>query len=69
MNDLFTRIAKRGAHVFVGPGATDSRALAQHLIALRVAGHAIVADEIIDSDRKSLGVRITHYLTCTKCQP
>jgi hypothetical protein len=65
--DVLTRIEQRGTYVKIAPDTVDSRALANHLLALRVAGHAIVAEETFDSSHKSLGVTVTHYLNCNKC--
>lgn len=66
-SEILRDITKRGTHVRISPGTVDHRALAHCLMALRVAGHAIVAEETFDHQHSSLGVTITHYLTCTRC--
>lgn len=68
MVDILTLIEQCGAHVNIAPGAVDGQALANHLLAMRVAGHAVVADEVFTSANVSLGVRVTHYLSCRKCK-
>jgi hypothetical protein len=66
-SDVLTRIERKGSYVQIAPGAVDPVMLGRHLIALRVAGHAVVADEVMDHG-KSLGIRITHYLNCPRCK-
>jgi hypothetical protein len=64
---ILDQIRQRGAHVKIAPGTVDHAALATELVTLRVAGHAVVAEETFDHRRKSLGVTVIHYLTCAKC--
>ncbi len=64
---ILEQIRQRGAYVKIGPGAIDHRQLAAELVALRVAGHAIVVEETFTHEKKSLGVTVTHYLTCGRC--
>jgi len=67
VSDLLSEITKRGACVRVAPGQADATALAHLLRALRTAGHAIVAEETFTHEKRSLGITVTHYLSCSRC--
>ena len=45
----------------------DLRAREAEAAALAVGGHAILLDEVRDSENKLISVRVHHYLTCRAC--
>jgi hypothetical protein len=67
MSDVLVQICKRGTSLKISPGSVDPAQLARRLMELRAAGHAIVAEETFDSQHISLGVTVTHYLSCVRC--
>lgn len=46
---------------------SEKKALEIHLAALKTAGHAVQADEVIEHGDLSGDIRIFHLLNCKKC--
>jgi hypothetical protein len=69
---LMRRLEHAGGSGILPASATlqERLALSLHLVALKKAGHAVVADEVYESggmdDHGEL--RIIHYRTCTACK-
>ena len=70
MDNLLTHIETAGSQGILSRSATreERKALALHLTALRAAGHAIVADEVMEHGEASGDLRVFHYLSCVKCK-
>lgn len=70
MSGLLTRIERSGGSGVLYANATlsERNALALHLGALRAAGHAVIADEVMESGEATGDIRIWHYLTCRACK-
>ena len=67
MADLLTSLERAGSSATI-PRDYDHAALATFLIALRGAGHAIVADEVYEHGERVGVMRVVHYLSCGKCK-
>lgn len=65
MLNVLTKLETIGHTVI--PREFNRRQLAMHLRALRAAGHAIVADEVISHGDKLGEISVMHYRTCRVC--
>lgn len=69
MSDLFTRLETAGGYAIIERASTvDRLKLSLHLAALRTAGHALAADEVMESGETTGTLRIIHYLSCVRCK-
>jgi hypothetical protein len=67
MDTLLTEIEGAG-HTVIVPRSYDRHALALHLIALKKAGHAILADETTECGELTGELRVFHMLNCVACR-
>jgi len=71
VDDKFlTNLETAGAYAVLPRSAiySDKRNLEIHLSALKAAGHAISADEVIEHGEPGGDIRIFHSLSCKKCK-
>lgn len=70
MSDLLACIERAGGQGVLDANAprSEREAIAVHLGALRAQGHAIIADEVIESGETTGDLRIWHYLSCRACK-
>ena len=67
VQDSLTGMEKCGSIVtFSDPQPVERDKIAIQFAALKLAGHAMIADETISHEEKPI-VRVFHYKTCTKC--
>jgi hypothetical protein len=66
MTNLLTHLEQPGAIAILPHHATfaERHSLALHLAALRTAGHAITADELMEYGESTGSLRIVHYKSC-----
>jgi hypothetical protein len=58
-----------GAAILPAEGSlAERKTFAIRLATLRAQGHAVAADEIIESGQTTGEVRVIHYLSCLKCK-
>ena len=65
--DTLTRMERPGFVSLSNPKPAERSALALAFTALRGAGHAVVADEVVHGD-DSVTVSVLHYRSCKRCQ-
>lgn len=65
--NILTQLETAGSSATI-PRDYDHAALATFLIALRGAGHAIVADEVYEHGERAGTMRVFHYRSCAVCQ-
>ena len=72
MLDTFflTKLENPGGQGVLHASATreERNALALYLIALKAAGHAISADEVMASGEFRGDIRVIHFLSCEQCR-
>jgi hypothetical protein len=73
MNEqLFNKLATRGTHTLISVRelkAGELQELDSYFRLLKKQGHALNADETFEHTGESIGISITHLLTCRICCP
>jgi hypothetical protein len=67
---FLTKLDRPGGQGVLHASATleERNALALYLTALRGAGHAVMADEVMENGEFRGDIRVIHFLSCIQCQ-
>lgn len=66
MDNTLTRMERPG--IVRVPRELRQPALTTHLTTLKAQGHAIVVEEVLESNMLTGELMVYHYLTCTACK-
>ena len=69
-SNFLTKLDRPGGQGVLHASATleERNALALYLTALRGAGHAVMADEVMADGEFKGDIRVIHFLTCKQCE-